>query len=108
MYGTTCSYYFIVVFSRAISQFSDFEAITSCRSNVDEWPIDTLVLRTGISKSSASVKTDRVILCSSQVLQIDALFCMRCQLCSIPTDNLGLRGLEATRAILPSAITFHC
>jgi hypothetical protein len=45
--------------------------------SVNKRPIYTLISRSGVSKTSTIVQSHRVILCRSQILEIDALFCFR-------------------------------
>lgn len=42
--------------------------------NIRKWPIDTLIRSTCVAKPSAIVQANWVVLCRSQILQVDALF----------------------------------
>jgi hypothetical protein len=89
---------------------SSAQGLTS-RSGIGEWPVDTLVFRAGVVQACATIQTDWVVGRRSHILKIDTLFYFGYQLWSTHSRMRlvrYLRGLEAPRAIRPSAIMFHC
>jgi len=78
--------------------------------SVDKRPVDALILRTSVSEAGARVQADRVVLGRAHVLQIDALLCLDVSVspCRQASKLSHIRGLEAVRAIRPSAMTVHC